>query len=182
VLAAIELDVAAAATLLGAVLGVGLGGLITYLLERRREKARARAGARLVRHDLAHAADHLREAQEQGVWRAFWITRVEHWNEYRDLLAEHLDTVRWETVAEAVGDLRHIQVEMKELELVAGETRYVQISDQGRERVMAGRKEACLAYNALAKLAGGDEVEQLGASPRPSLAARTHADFRRDVD
>jgi hypothetical protein len=49
--------IAALAALGGAAVGAAVGGLVTYWLQRRGEKARALAAARLVRTDLKTVAE-----------------------------------------------------------------------------------------------------------------------------
>lgn len=156
--AAVEVTVVVG--LLSVILGAVLGGLIEFVLERRRETARARAGARLIRHDLAHADGHLREAYHGESWRDFWIARVEHWKDYRDLLATHLDAGAWNCVARAVDTLRHIEVEVRADRRSEG-AREWPVSANLRRRMADGCMEALTAYNALAKLAQEEKVDAL---------------------
>jgi hypothetical protein len=150
--------------LVGAALGAFFGGYREYWLERRREVARARAGARLIRHDLAHADGHLKEALDSGDWRRFWITQVEHWDEYHDLLAAHLDSDEWESVARAVDTLRHIEAEVVRADPPPTDAFRWAVSEAQRERMTEGCTEALRAYNALAKLADACVVDAIGQS------------------
>lgn len=94
----------------GALLGVIVGGLINWQVQRRNEDRRAarlaQAGARLVGRDLANAAAVLRATEEdQWVWRRSQEIGVTNWHDYREALAVYLRPEAWDALADAVSAL-----------------------------------------------------------------------------
>lgn len=91
----------------GALLGVIVGGVINWQVQRRNEDRRAerlaQAGARLVGRDLANAAAVLRATEDdQWVWRRGREISVDDWHDYREALAIYLRPEAWNALAEAI--------------------------------------------------------------------------------
>lgn len=75
------------------------------LLDRRRERARGKAGARLVALDLSTSASMLKSIEDDGIWFAFQDLPMVAWPEYRDVLAVRLGNDQFELVSQAVTGL-----------------------------------------------------------------------------
>jgi hypothetical protein len=56
-----------------------------------RERREAKVGARLVRTDLALAASHLKNAEDDGKWWPFYRLSMGAWSSYRSALAAVLN-------------------------------------------------------------------------------------------
>jgi hypothetical protein len=165
--------IAAGAALLGGVFGAIAGGLADYFLERRREKAKARAGARLLRSDLRVVAGRCRTAAELKAWLRPWGPVIEAtWDEYRDILAASLDTDRWTTVEKAVSLTRQIEsivakaerAESPVVALVRGRTE-APLAPEAVESLTRIGAEARRAFDALADLAKGPVADDTFGTP-----------------
>jgi hypothetical protein len=66
---------------------------------------RPKAGARLVRLELALAASQLRDAEEDRKWWAFYSTSMPAWSRYDDVLARRLSSEDFDVVTQSVGEL-----------------------------------------------------------------------------
>ncbi len=91
--------------LVGVLLGVALGGTVTYALKRRDEQAEVRAAARVLLTELEEAEKML----AWGIEHVEYLDDVDRalplhartWEEHRLLLARHLDDNTLRTVGEA---------------------------------------------------------------------------------
>lgn len=170
--------IAATAALLGGVLGAIAGGLSDYFLERRREQARARAGARLLRSDLRVAAGRLGTAIESSSWLRVWDPSVECWDEYRDVLAISLGPSAWDCVEKAVSRIRQIDGNVSKAIAGAPLAALVRSPVEAKlePAVIPGlrliRENARSAYNALAQLAEGELADETFGAALPRPAAR----------
>ena len=149
--------IAAAAALLGGVLGAIAGGLSEYFLERHRNKTKARAGARLVRSELLKAAEQMWISEESCAWKYWFDFSIKTWDAYGDVLASELDPDRWASVDEAVRNVRAIGFGIEELNRKFGEAPAPELALEASS--VAGfstqRKELQVAHDALARLAKG---------------------------
>ena len=93
--------------LVGVLLGVLAGGVVTFWLRRREQRAELRAVARLLVEDLVGTADYLLFVIDTRRWRflpedAAASVNPEAWDEHHLLVARELtDDRQWRTVAEA---------------------------------------------------------------------------------
>ena len=95
-------------------IGAVVGGVVNYWLERRREKAQGRARARLVRMDLAIAADQLKQAYAEAMWWPFYAVALESWSRYRDVIAIALGADAWVTVSHSAMELQRLDERFRE--------------------------------------------------------------------
>lgn len=106
-----------AGALLGALLGALIGGLLTgavqWRLERRREEAQAKDGARPLRVELSLAKGRVESAIEELLWWPFYEMAFEPWDRYRDVLAVDLDPEGWDSVTQSVAELRALSEGME---------------------------------------------------------------------
>ena len=84
--------IAAGGAILGALIGAASGGVVDYLLERQREKRRAKIGGRLVRLDLREVVTTLRGAETTGRWAPAVGLAMRAWPQYQDALSAQLST------------------------------------------------------------------------------------------
>jgi hypothetical protein len=152
--------IAGAAAVLGALVGVVGGGAVEAWLERRRQEARARAGARLLRSDLKDASQYLGIAEAGDLWEVQWEVTLPSWGEYRDVLASFLKPPEWKAVDEGVTNFRNAQTRRLISQGEFDERRQVivlrpYIKDNMRKWI----DQAGAAYNALGSLAEGEPFE-----------------------
>jgi hypothetical protein len=171
--------IAAAAALLGGVFGAVAGGLADYFLQLRSEKARARAGARLLRSDLHVAAGRFGAAADEKAWFSWWEPAVHSWDEYRYILAASIDASRWKIVERGVS--RVLQIESSFATAEQGPSRIAALLGRTKEPLdprevadlRSARHDAECAYNALARLAKGPVAdESFGTAIEDELPAR----------
>lgn len=151
--------IASAGTAVGAVVGATAGGVVDLAIARASERRDAKAGARLVRADLAVAASQLREAEHEGKWWAFFNTRMDAWAAHRASLSARLDDARFEVVTQAVMELERFGADMKQAPLAPGASFRDVSASSTALRTM--RENATAAYNALADEAEGRPVNGL---------------------
>lgn len=122
----------------GALLGVLIGGVINWRLqrasERRREENLARAGARLVRAELMAGADALELAADEGSWRQSRKLQADAWVSYREHLATTLDPERWDIVAQGVLTFEALAAR---LERLSGPGATLEVPEQLRSDIRA---------------------------------------------
>jgi hypothetical protein len=147
----------------GALVGATAGGIVDWLLGHRRERASAKAGARLVAGDIASAESQFEVAETSGEWWGFYGHPITSWDDYRDVLAVTLPNDDFETVSQTV-----IVLEALRQKLPASPRGSEEIAQQGFLKISEPskalnpiRREAAKAYNALAGLAGHDQVGDL---------------------
>lgn len=91
------------------VLAVIVGGLGTFLvqhhLEIRRQRAFARAGARVLQSEIFAVARLIDAAGKTGSWRHDGQAVIEAWRESRSTLAGHLTADEWGSVSRVVTGL-----------------------------------------------------------------------------
>jgi uncharacterized membrane protein YccC len=85
--------IAAGGAVAGALIGSAAGGVVSFALERVRERRHALAGARLVRLDLSLVASALRDAEHDSKWWVFRdIDPMPAWSRYAETLSIRLST------------------------------------------------------------------------------------------
>ena len=149
----------------GALVGATAGGIIEWLLGTRREKALAKAGARLVAGEIAGAESQLAAAQHSGQWLAFYGVPIDSWIEYRDVLAMKLSQSDFEAVSQAVMVLEAVRQKMLESPRFKEEVAKNGFHPVDPQKIRPIREEAASAYNALAGLAGHDREGELIRRP-----------------
>src|SRR5690349_13209691 len=91
----------------GALIGVIIGGLVNWQVQRRAETRReatlARAGARLIGMELVVAEGFIAAAVESEVWAKSSAFGIPSWASYREVLATTLDNGQWHALATCVG-------------------------------------------------------------------------------
>jgi hypothetical protein len=140
----------------GALVGATAGGFVDWLLGLRREKALAKAGARLVAGELAGAESQLASAHLTRKWWSFYGIPIESWKQYQDVLAVKLSQEDFEAVSRAILALEHLRQKLPEtprFKKEVGESGFLTVDPQDIEPI---RKDATAAYNALSELAGHD--------------------------
>ncbi len=145
---------------LGALIGATAGGFVDFTLERLREGRDAKVGARLVRLDLALAAGQIKDAEGTGQWWVFFDTTMEGWAAHRASLAARLSDSDFEAVTQSVAELERFGADMKQAPLEPGAS-FRTLSPTSVAALNTMRRNATLAYNALAKLAKGDQSAEL---------------------
>jgi hypothetical protein len=136
---------------------------VDWLLGLRRERADAKAGARLVAADIASAESEIEAAERTGQWWGFFGHPITSWPDYRDVLAMKLSNEDFDSVSQAVIVLEGIRQKLpttpRGSEEIARQG-YLKITDPAKS-LNPIRREAAKAYNALVKLAGHDRVGQV---------------------
>jgi hypothetical protein len=97
--------------LVGAVIGGLLTGGGTYLLERRREQAEAKAARRIVRSQLLEATTAVEDALKGSNWPPGWhaVTWSQTWSTYRPFLAKTMDVDDFDKLAVAYVRVQQVQ-------------------------------------------------------------------------
>ena len=107
----------------GALLGVIIGGVLNWVVqraaERRRQQAEARAGVRLVDLDLRESANSLERANTD-FWPQGMSLPTDAWRTYREVLAITLESRDWKALAEAVTALDHLNASLAKLGVGTG--------------------------------------------------------------
>jgi hypothetical protein len=150
--------IAAGGTATGALIGSAAGGLVSFALERARERRRAYAGARLVRLDLSLTASALRDAEHDAKW---WVFRdvdpMPAWAEFGEILSVRLSAAQFESVTQSVSELSRFSRHIRDTPRVTEEP-YWTLPPSTLEKVRDMREHATKAFNALAKVAKDDDV------------------------
>jgi hypothetical protein len=161
--------IAAAAALLGGVLGAVAGGISDFFLERRREKVEVRVGARLVRSELASLAEMCAIAASDGRWRLTWDTSVPRWGEYGPILAAHLSGDDWTMVDTPVRALRALSAGIAKLDAHGNPTTLTpELGPAAVQGMTQLREQLRLAYNALSTLSRGPEADSTFGTRNPT--------------
>lgn len=132
------------AALGGALIGSVAGGAVTAALSWLQRRQLVKAGARLVAAEIEMADSVLADFQAWGAWRDFYKLGMRAWNEYREVLATHLDQERMEAVVQAVTNAAMVHDHPPVLEYKGDWNRW---ASELREEMRVG-------YNALAKEGG----------------------------
>jgi hypothetical protein len=155
--------IAAGAALLGGVLGALTGGVVDWALERRRERAKAKAGARLIRSKLHTVAVQIGISESDGHWRSAWEMSLEEWESYRDVLAPALSVSQWAAVDNGVRLIRLLDYGIKVVETEEdGPKARTFLAPSAIEGLPELREVARLAYNALGPIAEGETADVEG--------------------
>jgi hypothetical protein len=108
----------------GALLGVLIGGLLSWqlqrLTERRHQRALVRAALRLTEVELLEASQSLKKAADAGYWKESTTLPTGAWHAYREVLAMTLDPSDWGTLAEAAIALDHLNARLTKLDPTQG--------------------------------------------------------------
>jgi hypothetical protein len=143
--------------------GATAGGIVEWLLGLRRERADAKAGARLVAGDIASAESQIAVAEQTGDWWGFYGHPIASWPDYRDVLAAKLSNDGFEVVSQAVIVLESIRQKLpsspRGSEEIARQG-FLKMADP-EKALNPIRREAAKACNALADLAGHERVGDL---------------------
>jgi hypothetical protein len=156
----------------GALVGASAGGMVDWLLGLRRERADAKAGARLVAGQIAAAESQVEAAEESGEWWGFYGVPIDSWDQYRDALAVKLPHDDFEAVAQAIFVLESLRQRMP-----VSPRAIAEIEKQGfaklkyPSKLTAIRREAAEAYNSLADIGGHAREGEL----IQRAATRTHS-------
>lgn len=160
VFAASDALITGGATLLGVIVGAVAAAGTDFALTHRRERADARAGARLVQANLRDAEDTLDTSEVFEVWGEGMDLPTEAWDAHRAVLASALDADSWDAVANAASTLKRLNARAtREL------ARYddpVPMSGVWVAQVEQARGEVLAAYNALCRIAGTSPREPPG--------------------
>jgi len=92
--------------LVGVAVGAGLTGIVEWMRESRRDAARARAAARLLRADILLVGRVVRSGIATRELPGFLDINIPTWREHRDLLAAALDDAAWAVVSAACSRLQ----------------------------------------------------------------------------
>lgn len=145
--------IAAGGAVAGAFIGSAAGGLVSFTLERARERRRALAGARLVRLDLSLTASALRDAEHDGRW---WVFRdvdpMPAWTEYAEILSVHLSALQFEEVTQSVSEMSRFSKHIRDTPRNADEP-YWTLTPAALEKLRDMREHATKAFNALSRVA-----------------------------
>lgn len=89
--------------LIGVVIGGTLTGVVTFVLERRRERRAEMSALRLLELDLRDAGGKIEAVVDRGEWwhRSNLELPTAAWRDHRYLLASRLDHGDWQEIAEA---------------------------------------------------------------------------------
>jgi hypothetical protein len=167
--------IAAGAALLGGVLGAVAGGFAEYVLEKRREIVRARAGARLVRSDLLTVAHRFGLVMENREWSEVNRLSTEAWNSYREVIAMSLDGGSWEVVEGAMSDICTMEEVLALFEAQSPGADGRVLSPDTIDILLGIRTKAFDAYNVLSFLAQGPEAEppEIAQTEQPPMETKT---------
>jgi hypothetical protein len=95
--------------LIGVVVGASASGFVSYVLQRRRERASLRSAVRLLQEDLGYAHSLLDSALEDGAWwPSSFELPVETWSAQREIVTAYVDVTTWLEVSGAFGSIRNI--------------------------------------------------------------------------
>ena len=143
--------IAAGGAALGALVGATAGGLVDFVLERKREKRQALVGARLTRLDLSLAASTLKSSEDDGKWWVWYETPMPAWDTYRDALSARLSADDLVVVTQSVAELDRFGKGMKEAPIAPGAA-YRDVASS-LEHLNKMRRNATAAHEVLATLA-----------------------------
>ncbi len=155
----------------GALVGATAGGIVDWLLGLRRERASAKAGARLVAGDIASAESQFAVTEASGEWWGFYGHPITSWGTYRDVLAIKLSNADFENVSQAVTVLESLRQKLPASprgQDEIGKQGFLKIDDPSTFTPV--RRQAATAYNALAELAGHAREGDMIARPTDSPA------------
>lgn len=158
----------------GALVGAVAGGLVTYVLERRRDRTQGRAAARLMRMELAVRKEELESAVQELQWWPFYDFSLQAWDRYRDLLAGLLGADRWLLVSQSAMELQGMGTWVLKAPVAesAGNQPFG-ITESMAKGLLTMRENAVEAYNTLGPLA--DEKEELSAASPPAPGSQPYS-------
>jgi hypothetical protein len=161
----------------GALVGAATGGLVQWRLERHRSRRRAKAGARLLRADLAINEQRITDVISSLLWWPFYRMAMEPWANYGDVMAEVLDADAWGAVSQAVIELRELDEWIRKTPHWDG-TQPLTVSRESAARIILMRADIILAFNALGALA--DDSEETALTDPPAIGRPRQPDRRTD--
>lgn len=168
---AVDIGIAAAAGIFGAILGATTGGGINFWMDRRREQIRARAGARLLRSDFEKVAATFGFASTVQQWTPHLDLKIAGWDDFRDVIATQLTAADWDEVNAAqtmVRNFQEAQEATRRLQNPAADTSPTKQLNPIEAAFMDGiRKQMTKAYNVLAPLAEGPQADEKFGLPSP---------------
>jgi hypothetical protein len=157
--------IAAGGAVAGAAIGSAVGGVVRFVLDYAGSRGKAKAGARLVRLELALAASRLNDAENEQQWWRFYTTSMEAWDRYDDVLARRLSSDDFDLVTQSVGELADFGDQMRRAMDTHSTAPWIALSDKQVEAMHTARSNATAAYNALAKRAKQEKVNGLLHAP-----------------
>jgi hypothetical protein len=144
----------------GALVGATAGGVVDAAIFWRRDARLAQAGSRLLAAQLKTADAILYTVEQEGVWVRFYELSMSAWPEYRSLLASKLKGNDFEVIADCVPALAKFSEDMQTGRDWEPDSAGVRLPTPAIERLAHLRSGAAKAYNALADLAGHDQVDE----------------------
>jgi hypothetical protein len=151
--------IAVIGTTAGALIGATAGGVVDFVVERRRERRRALIGARLTMLDLTLAASRLKSAEEDGQWWTFYEMPMAAWKTYQDALSARLKPDEFEVVTQAVAELEALGRLIQQAPIPPG-ARYRDVQSS-LPAIHQMRVNATRAHKVLARLAKSPSVTGL---------------------
>lgn len=138
----------------GALVGACAGGLVDWWLGLRKQRAEARAGARVVGGQISAAESQVAEAEKNGEWWAFYGVPIDSWPQYRDVLAVKLkDPDAFSAVGQCVLALESLRQKLPASPRAQQEFMAKGYLTIDRSTLRPIREEAAKAWNALAPIA-----------------------------
>ncbi|MEN3281492.1 MAG: hypothetical protein V7607_2632 [Solirubrobacteraceae bacterium] len=157
----------------GALVGAVAGGLVDYVLERRRETTQGRAAARLLRMELAVLKEQMESAVQELQWWPFYDFSMQPWDRYRDLLAALLGADRWLLVSQSAMELQGFGAwVLKAPAAQSADNQPFAISEPMALGLLTMRENAVKAYNALGPLA--EEAEEMSGADPPAPGSKPY--------
>jgi len=135
-----------------------VSGVVERKLETARQKALARAAARLVQADLAAAGASIEDAIRDRKWFAFYSVAIDSWDEYSAVMAGALDADQWAEVGNCVIGMRRMDSGFK-IAPMQGALGFLNISDKAAKSLRTTHEDARRSFNALCDLAGTSEAD-----------------------
>jgi hypothetical protein len=152
--------IAAGGAVAGALIGSAAGGVVSYMLERARDRRRALAGARLVRLDLSLTASAIRDAEGDKKWWVFRdVDAIPAWAEYADTLSGRLSPEEFEDVTQSVSELTRFAREIQKAPRGPDEPYWWALPTAMIDQLVVMRENATKAYDALANVAKDKPVQ-----------------------
>jgi hypothetical protein len=142
-------------------LAVFVGGLLTWLVQRRLarrgERAQAKASARVIAGDISIVASRIKDmAVDDHRWFGFDDLRLAHWKDHGWVVARELSRENWETVSQSALELEWVTKGMEKSFAPGGPHEGKRVAPIGPDAVQGFRRaweNATKAYNALASIA-----------------------------